>query len=254
MKFVYFVMLCCSFTLMHAQEFKIQMHSHNDYEQEFPLSTALSYNFKSIEVDVFEYQDDIIVSHDDDNLHQKPTLKELYLEPLSNYPFKENQTIYLLIDLKSKSNTILWVLHELLDSYAHLFKTREGDSQHAPIQVILSGSVDTEFVIANDSFSYFFVDGRPNDLSKDYDSHLMPLISTDFEDLLCWKSTKRLTKSTIDPVLKLIKATHQEGKIIRFWNTPETPKLWDLLIALKVDLIGVDNLEQFVTYTAKFNQ
>lgn len=240
--------------MSNAQNVRIQMHSHNDYEQDFPLSKALSNNFKSIEVDVLEFNDKIIVSHDDDKLQLKPTLKDLYLEPLSKYAFQENQTIYLLIDLKMEGDKILNVLHKLLNSYPQLFKNRYDDSNNSPIQVILSGSVDIDFVISNDSFYYFFVDGRPEHLFQKYDSHLMPLISYNFEDLFSWKPTKKITKSNIDPIINLIKTTHQEGKIMRFWNTPDEPDLWDLLLALKVDIIGVDDIEKFVTYSTKFNK
>ena len=252
MRFIYFLLLSVSFTCVNAQEIKFQMHAHNDYEQEYPLIKAMSNNFKSVEVDVFEDEDRLEVSHDDDNLSLKPTLVELYLEPLANYSFRKNQTIFLLIDLKMEGKKILQTLHNLLNSYTKLFKNRYYDNQDAPVKVILSGSVDIDYVTSNKAFNYFHVDGRKENLAKNYDSNLMPMISSNFEDLFCWKPNKRITKTKLKPVLEFINRCHQEGKLVRFWNTPENPKLWDLLIALKVDLIGVDDIDAFVEYATKF--
>ena len=238
--------------MVNAQNIKFQLHSHNDYEQEFPLTTALSNNFKSIEVDIFEYDNDIIVSHDDDDLNLKPTLSKLYLEPLSIYPFEKKQTTFLLVDLKMEGHKILNDLHILLKSYPNLFKNRTDLTQNGPIQVILSGSVDKDYVISNDSFSYFFLDGRIIDLVNEYDSSIVPLISANIEDFLCWKPNKKITKSDLRPIISAIDNTHQQGKMIRFWNTSDSPELWDLLLAMKVDLIGVDDINKFMNYSAKF--
>lgn len=253
MKLFHFIVFLFSFAFANAQGINILVHSHNDYEQAFPLTTAMSYNFKSIEVDVFEVDDQIVVCHDSDkNLHLKPTLKELYLEPLSKYPFKENQTILLLIDLKMEGGKILNVLHSILNSYVHLFKTRKDPNQYAPIQIILSGSVDKDAVISNDSFQYFFVDGRVVNLDHQYDSQIMPIISSDFEDHISWKPGRKIPKLELKNILNLINAAHSQGKIFQFWNTPDTPEIWDLPIALKVDLIGVDEIERFMDYRQKF--
>ncbi len=247
-----FLSFICS--TMFAQNFKIQMHSHNDYEQEFPLSKALSNDFKSIEVDIFEYEGRIVVCHDDDDLHLQPTLADLYLEPLSNYNFKNDQSIFLLIDLKMEGHKILDVLHNLLEAYAPLFKNRNHPSQYAPVQIILSGSVDKEYVFSNTAFSYFFIDGRVSDLSYNHDSNVMPLISSDLVDLFYWNRRKKITRSALEPILQVINEAHKQGKIIRFWNTPEKSELWDLLVAMKVDLIGVDDIDKFVLYSSKFNR
>ena len=43
------------------------VHSYNDYEQDYPLKTALENNFNSIEIDMVEFGGEIIVSHDEKN-------------------------------------------------------------------------------------------------------------------------------------------------------------------------------------------
>jgi len=239
-------------TVLQAQEHHFLKHSHNDYEQEVPLYTALDNNFNSIEVDIFEFAGTIVVSHDEDQLEEKPSLNDLYLHPLSKYPFRTNQTLFLLIDLKMNGHTILDLLHEEIKVYPELFKNRNSPSKYTPLQIVLSGSVDKDYVISNDAFSYFFVDGRLDDLEKNYDSGIMPLISADLEDLYCWRTSKKVTKNKLKPVVDAIHDTHQQNKFIRFWNTADEPTLWDLLIALNVDIIGVDNIDRLVQYSTKF--
>ena len=73
---------------------KIIKHSHNDYEHQNPLFDALSYNFKSIEADVYAVGDSLFVAHDFDEIKPGLTLRKLYLEPLKNELSKNNGSVY----------------------------------------------------------------------------------------------------------------------------------------------------------------
>ena len=237
---------------IHAQKPIFLSHSHNDYEQEEPLTKALAHNFNSIEVDIFEYNGNIVVSHDDDDLEHKPSLKALYLNPLARYPFPAKQSIFLLIDLKMEGKSILEVLNDEISEYPQLFKSRSSNYSKAPLQIVLSGSVNKEYVLSNDEFQYFFLDGRLDDLVKEYDSKLVPLISSNIEDLYCWRPSKKVTKDKLKPLIEAIQNVHKQDKLIRFWNTPDEPNLWDLLVALNIDIIGVDDLDKFSQYASKY--
>lgn len=247
-----FGLICCISTSIQSQHRVISKHSHNDYERAQPLFMALNFGFQSIEADIFEYNEQIVVSHDEEDLHLKPTLQDLYLDPLSSHSFDSGQSIILLIDLKMGGRDILESLHTLLEKYKRHLKNRDLPDRYAPIQVVLSGSVAKEWVIANKKFAYFFVDGRIDDLGKNIPPSIMPLISANLEDVLRWKPMTKVSKNTLNPIINVIQRTHNEGKWIRFWNTPEEEDLWDLLIALEVDLIGVDNINKFVQYELKF--
>lgn len=251
-KYPAFSLLFLMSALLHAQKSSFLTHSHNDYEQEEPLTKALSLNFNSIEVDIFEFNGNIVVSHDNEDLGNKPLLKQLYLQPLSQYTFKSNQTIILLVDLKMEGSTILELLHDEISRYPNLFKSRNVKANHASLQVVLSGSVDKEYVLSNNKFHYFYIDGRLEDLKKNYNTQLVPLISADIEELYRWRKSKKTTKKNLKPLIEAIRKVHEQDKIIRFWNTPDESDLWDILISLNVDIIGVDNLDKFMQYSSKF--
>ena len=57
-------------------------HAHNDYLHEKPLFDALINGFTSIEVDIFLYKKQLVVSHTAKQLDTKKTLEELYLRPI----------------------------------------------------------------------------------------------------------------------------------------------------------------------------
>ena len=57
-------------------------HSHNDYTRKNPLFDALDAGFRSIEIDVFAHEGHLRVSHIALFLKRKPTIEELYVQPL----------------------------------------------------------------------------------------------------------------------------------------------------------------------------
>ena len=57
-------------------------HSHNDYHQAYPLSSALKHGLKSVEVDVFPRHGGLWVAHTVFGLNPERTIESLYLRPL----------------------------------------------------------------------------------------------------------------------------------------------------------------------------
>lgn len=235
-----------------SQNSAVKLHSHNDYEQDFPLVTAIQYGASSIEVDVFLFEGEVVVAHDEEDLDLNNRLADLYLDPLLHFEFEKGEAFILLIDLKMVGVALLDSLHSELDKRSTLFKKVHVSTENAPFKVVLSGSVDKQYLLAQDHYSYFHVDGRISDLDLGIDSEIMPIISADFEDVYCYKPGKRIKKSKLDKLLSVINRAHAQGKEIRFWNTKDDEKLWDLLIGLHVDFIGVDHIQQFSRYKEKF--
>ena len=218
-------------------------HSHNDYEQAYPLETALENGFGSIEIDVFLHNDEIVVSHDKKDLDQKPTITDLYFKPLHEKLSGTDTHIYLLVDIKIYVPNILKRIHEAVDVYADLFTIR--DYKKSNLTVILSGAMPREELMKTSVFPYFFIDGRLSHVGKDFDSNRMPLISTNFSQLIDWDGERALTDDERLSLKETIVAVQAEGKMIRFWKTPDTRTCWDTLVDLGVDIIGVDHLELF---------
>jgi len=218
-------------------------HSHNDYEQDYPLETGLQNGFSSIEIDVFLHNDEIVVSHDNEFLEFKPSITDLYLEPLNKALGGTDKHIYLLVDVKIYIPNILAKLHQAIDAYADLFTIR--DYNKGNITVILSGALPREDLMKTSVFPYFFIDGRLSHLGKEFDSKPMPLISANFSQLISWDGEGELSEEELSLLEETIDKVHAEDKMIRFWKTPDTKTCWQTLIDLGVDVIGVDHLELF---------
>jgi len=214
-------------------------HSHNDYRQDVPITTALKHGFRSIEVDVAFDDLRIRISHDDKDLGSKPMLDDLYLAPLSADTIHEDGMI-LLIDIKNYSEELMDALHAEMTPYANVLVNRNqpNDTSHK-VQIILSGDIPRQEIMAETKYEYFFLDGRMNANDLDSDSDLMPWISMNIDEISNSNADDK------DKLREAIRQVHDKGKSIRFWNTNDCESVWLSLIDLKVDIIGVDNIEKF---------
>lgn len=230
----------------------ILAHSHNDYEQKKPLYTALDHGFNSIEIDIIPHGDQLIVSHDNKDLSNKPTIQDLYLNPLKNYLIEnDKKNIWLLIDIKKYDDQVLDILHNLITEYEPLFKERNILEKEKPLQILLSGDLPRLEIMENEKYVFFFIDGRVEDLGKGYDSTLMPLVSSNFSHHTKWAGKGKMDKKEFEAVAAIVKAVQAENKKIRFWATPDKKRVWKKLQRLGVDVIGVDHIEQFNRFRPK---
>jgi hypothetical protein len=65
-----------------ASHFIRRGHSHNDYFQDQPLDSAIEHGLKSIEVDVFPRNDELLVAHTVFELDTEKRIDNLYLQPI----------------------------------------------------------------------------------------------------------------------------------------------------------------------------
>lgn len=232
MKYFLFLFLFCLQSLS-AQD--VLLHSHNDYLQQFPLQTALKFQANSIEVDVAWFQNEIRVSHFNFFLKEKPLFEELYLEKMLAQKDQLGSVRFLMIDIKSGGEAILLALNEMISEYNEIFASRtETDAKK--IRVVVSGAANRQALVKSENLNYLFADGKPNNLEANINSWLMPFVSSNFAKM---KNNER--------VLFIEKAQKQD-KLVRFWNTRDNFSSWEMLLDLKVDIIGVDHLEKFQTF------
>ena len=107
-----------------SQDSKIRVipaHSHNDYEHDRPLFDALSFQFKSVEADIYSIGDSLFVAHDARDIKPGRTLRRLYLEPLIKQVqlnrgsvYGNNEEIFLLVDIKDDAERTYYLLHKIL--------------------------------------------------------------------------------------------------------------------------------------------
>ena len=158
-----------------------------------------------------------------------------------------------MIDIKSDGETIYPVLVAELEKYKELFVSN-ADTPPA-VHVILSGNRPTELVAA-DKIPLCGIDGRLSDLPSKASSSLVPLISDNFKNHFHWRGKGPMPVEEKAKLRDYVKAVHIEGRLLRFWATPDKPDVWTELQEAGVDLIGTDDLdllENFFTTQVKSN-
>jgi hypothetical protein len=251
------VMLLVS-NIAYSQDFIIlpNGHSHNDYTREVPLFDALKYGFTSIEVDVYWDGERMVVTHDNMKLDEKPTIEELYLDPLKEIVRKNGGTIYrddksklvLMVDLKSDKVETYWALKNIFSNYLGMMEWyKDGKLVEGPIQVLLTGGPPVD-LIEKEEDRYFYVDGSVGQWSMNYPANLMPRASTNFRNYFKWRGDGQMPAEEETQLRDMINKAHDAGRKIRFWASPDNSEVWKKLLDEGVDWINVDDLEGFNSF------
>lgn len=238
----------------------VHAHAHNDYEHARPLLDALDRGFCSVEADVYLVGGELLVAHDRKDVKPERTLRSLYLEPLrervkrnGGLIHRGGPTIVLLVDVKSEAAATYAVLHEQLMPYAHMLTTfRDGRASPSAIAVIVSGNRAREQMIAQ-PVRYAALDGRSADLDLNPAAALVPLVSDNWEKLFAWRWQGEMPADQRAALRRWIERAHQQGRKVRFWNTPDRPEAWAFLLDAGVDVIGTDDLDGLQRFFAARN-
>ena len=250
-----FFAVYCTIPFAYAQEFIILQngHSHNDYTRAKPLYDAISYGFTSIEVDVYWHDGRMVVTHDDKHLDEKPTVQELYLDPLKSIVEKNGGTVFkdnnsllvLMIDLKSDKVPAYLALKKIFENYLSMIEWyKNGKIIYGPVQVLLSGGPPID-LIQEETDRYFYVDGSVDQWSMSYPVNLMPRASTNYRSYFKWYGEGEMPTEEEQKLQELIKKGHDSGRKVRFWGCPNKVEVWEKLLIEGADWINVDDLKGF---------
>ncbi|SFC15157.1 alkaline phosphatase [Zunongwangia mangrovi] len=218
-----------------------KLHSHNDYAQEFPFWKAYIHGASSIEADIFLKNDELFVTHAEEEIKTDLTLENLYLKPLSELAKAGKlREIQVLIDLKSEAKPSLKKLVETLKSYPEL-------TNNSKITFVISGNRPKPADYA--SFPDF-IEFDHQDVSNlaEADLSKIALISQNFRDYSVWNGLGRITAPELEKVEAVIKKAHDAGKSFRFWGAPDTKTTWSRFAAMGVDFINTDKPAEAATY------
>lgn len=224
-----------------------EAHAHNDYEHEHPLRDALKYGFTTIEADVYEQNNKLIVSHNQP-APDAPTLDQLYLQPLDSmlaaqngniYPGYDDGKCFLMIDFKTAARPTYEALLSTLEKYPHILQSLQ---QHGQLQLFVSGNRPVSQIIEA-SAPLVALDGRPDDLGKGISSDRMPVVSEAFAKVCQWRGSGEPSREDAESIARLAQAVHKENKKLRLWAAPDTPEAWTWLLAAGVDIINTDKLQ-----------
>lgn|GEM_PF-1290358 len=226
--------------------YPVLAHAHNDYDKKQPVSNALEYNFDALEVDIILYNNRIVVSHDEDDLDKKPDFLSFYFIPLLESVKHSSRKIILLVDIKIYSDQLIEKLNSICSAYPELLENRfDAKGDNKKLQILLSGDIPRKKIIEEPNYIYFYIDGRIEDLEFEYSNYYMPWISMNYTDISRWKGLRYASINKRKLIDDIVNRVHSEKKKIRFWNTKDSKRTWDILMAQGVDVIGVDNVKLF---------
>ena len=242
-------------------------HAHNDYVHDRPLIEALEHGFTSIEVDVHLMNGELIAAHTFldrwairigntlglNKLGIKPIrrLSDFYLHflhelTLANtgrvYPSYESPVV-LLVDIKTDADKTYAVLKEVLKPFASMLtRYSNGKTIAGAVTVIISGERPRALLEA-ETDRFASMDGRLSDLNTDVSTVLMPLISDNWNNNFDYRGDGQMSVEEQTKLRSYAAQVHKEGRILRFWATPDHPNVWRELTSAGVDLIGADDLD-----------
>ena len=227
----------------------LRAHAHNDYEHDRPLLDALDHGFISIEADIHLVDGALLVAHDRDDVVPGRTLEALYLAPLRSHIQQQGGQVYptdspllLLIDIKSEAEVTYAVLRPLLQRYADILTSfTPSKTQPGPVLALLSGNRPRATLEA-EPLRFAALDGRLSDLGTNADPAFVPLISDSWWAFARWYGDGPLPDSLRTRLDEVVRQTHAEGRMIRFWATTDNPAIWQVLYDAGVDLLNADDL------------
>ena len=235
-----FIVICCICISAQGQKLTLaNVHSHNDYEQKTPFDLAYRNQLGSIEADIHLVAGKILVGHDTKNLLPSRNLENMYLAPLLAYN-APNRKVQFLIDVKTDAISTLDSLIALLKTYPALINNKN-------ITITISGNTPADSLfIQYPNFIHF--DGR---IFKNYTTEQLSkisLISEDYGKFTMWKKTWPMQVTEEEKIKAAIEKIHALNKPIRLWGTPDFPLAWEKFIAMKIDFINTDKIEEITQF------
>lgn len=231
-------------------------HSHNDYAHERPLFEALEQGFTSIEIDVYLHKGRLVVTHDPIGLNKKPTIQELYFEPLKKRIADNDGTIYkdeptpviFMLDFKSSGNKTYKKLREVLKAYEpYLAKYEKGVKTKGQIEILISGNKPYDMVF-NEEVSFVTLDVTMDVAQKYPNKPQISRVSNNYNDYFQWDGKGEMPRDELEKLKEYVNTAHAQGRDCRFWAIPETPELWQTFLDAGVDWINSDKPKELAAF------
>jgi hypothetical protein len=227
----------------------LRAHAHNDYEHTRPLLDALDQGFCSVEADVWLVEGELLVAHELKKVSKERTLQKLYLDPLlervkanGGSVYTNGPTVTLFIDFKTEATNTYHALTAALKPYEKMLTAFTPNSTETKaVTIIISGNRPRALMEA-EPVRHVSYDGRLDDLKKPASPHLIPMISDNWSKHFKWRAKGPLPEPEQAKLKALVEQAHAQARRIRFWNAPDSPAGWAVMLEAGVDLINTDNL------------
>ncbi|ROW14993.1 hypothetical protein VPNG_03408 [Cytospora leucostoma] len=240
----------------------LRCHSHNDYERDAPLLSALVAGCTGIEADIWLTEDgqDLVVGHG--RAAATKTLKAMYLDPLLNildsrngaspnssngahglFNIRSDAPVVLLIDVKEpeRSGAAWQIVLEQLEPFrqkGYLRRYEDNVIHSGPLIVVGSGNLDLETLLASSSsqghpyYEYHdtFLDAPLDQLRHVTDSEWMAKynISNSYYASASLKISVGLTKfgfskAQLQQLRRQLRVAGASNLCSRYWDLPGWP-------------------------------
>lgn len=251
--------LCSAILPLAAQTPLPRAHAHNDYLHTRPLLDALASSFCSVEADIHLVDGQLLVAHDLENAWPTNTLEKLYLEPLSQRVKQNGGQVYiapapftLLIDIKSEPEPTYAALRLVLKRYQEMLTSFSDEKILTnAVTIILSGNRPI-LSVSGEAKRLVSIDGRLPDLDTKPSPGLVPLISDNWTKHFDWRGTGPLPEKDTAKLARIVKATHAQGRKLRFWAVPDNETAWGELHKAGVDFLNTDRLSDLEKFLRSF--
>ncbi|KAI9147368.1 Glycosyltransferase sdnJ [Paramyrothecium foliicola] len=235
-------------------------HSHNDYDRQIPLFSALSAGCIAFEADVWYSAGDVIIGH----ILPTPgrTLKAQYVDPLRAildfnnngfpgskgvYASNPSQSIVLMVDFKtSDSRTLDAVVKALqpLRDGGYLSRVEGGKFVEKQVTVVASGSSSFDRINSGDGVPNrdIFYDAKVDGWDSKFTSANSYYASANFKDAIGNPgSASSFTQAQKDKVRSQVEKAHSAGLKVRYYDLPGE-WIWESLRELGVDRLNADDM------------
>ena len=213
---------------------------------------AYTNHFGSIEADIWIVDGKLYVAHDSTEIRHDKTLETMYILPVVN-AFRQNRGkawadreggFQLLIDLKSETYSTLSALLNMIKQYRGVFDP--GMNKNA-VRIVITGNVPSpgEYIKYP---RYISFDG---DISTRYDRKQLKkiaLFSENFKKFTHWNGIGIFPEDEQIRLKQTVDSIHRIQKKIRFWDAPDNPESWEMLMKLGVDYINTDRIVELSGY------
>src|ERR1700761_2629277 len=235
--------LICLFSVANAQTKAYTVadaHSHNDYKNNIPFFRAYEKGFGSIEADVYAVNGQLMVAQVRKEIAANRSLKILYTDTLiENLKLNPTRKLRLLIEIKDNYKAVLPLVEKELKPLEKYFNY---PGHAGNLSIVMTGAVPPADEMNNyPDWITFDVDHLNGFTPKQWTK--IGLVSFPFSKYVVWNGKGVLNKDEIARIKGGIDSVHRMGKMIRFWETPDTKSSWLALTRLGVDVIGTDDVE-----------
>jgi len=241
-RFSFIAILVCLSPLANAQA----IFAHNDYVKPEPFFKAYELKAAYIESDIFLDDGILLVAHTKKEIDPSKTLESMYLRPLSEKAKANNGMLYgltLMIDLKTDGVPTMAALVKVLEKYPELTSCKG-------LSFTISGSYPPPADWKNYP-AYITFDGRPNiDYTQDQVKKLK-LVSTSFASVSSWNGNGEIPADDAKKIKQTIEWAHKLNMPMRFWASPDFPDAWEKFVAIGVDVLNSDNVEELSKFLAE---